>query len=103
MLTLYQISLETFGVVISPGVAAFVFVFVALESVADVAEPQASVDIAFLSPADAAEPQVSAGIVLAFHVSVPVSVSAVEADSPGRPRSYAYPNIDYYSSFASSC
>ena len=44
MLTLYQISLETFGVVISPGVA--VFVFVALESVADVAEPQASVCIA---------------------------------------------------------
>src|SRR4030042_6451330 len=85
MLTLYQIFLETFGVVISPGVAVFAFVFVALESVADVAEPQASVDIA-----------------LAFDVLVPVSVVAAEVDSSGRPRFSAFPNIDYYASPSSS-
>jgi hypothetical protein len=85
MLTLYQISLETFGVVISPGVAVFVFVFVALESVADVAEPRASVDIA-----------------LAFDVLVPVSVVAVEVYSSGRPRFLAFPNVDYFASSSSS-
>src|SRR4030043_576729 len=85
MLTLYQIFLETFGVVISPGVAVFAFVFVALESVADVAEPQASVDIA-----------------LAFDVLVPVSVVAAEVDSSGRPRFLAFPNVDYYASSSSS-
>src|SRR4030042_4996870 len=85
MLTLYQIFLETFGVVISPGVAVFAFVIVALESVADVAEPQASVDIA-----------------LAFDVLVPVSVVAVEVYSSGRPRFFAFPNIDYHASSSSS-
>jgi hypothetical protein len=51
--------------------------FVALASVADVAEPQASVDIA-----------------VAFAVLVPVSEAAVEVDSSGRPRFFAFPNID---------
>jgi hypothetical protein len=85
MLTLYQIFLETFSAVISPGVAVFAFVFVALESVADVAEPQASVCIA-----------------LAFDVLVPLSVLSVEVDSSGRPRFSAFPNIDYYASSSSS-
>ncbi|HZV47166.1 MAG TPA: hypothetical protein VFG06_07475 [Thermodesulfovibrionales bacterium] len=97
MFTSYQVFLETFGVVISPGVAGpevenavvgvavFVFVFVALVSVADVAEPRASVDIA-----------------LAFDVLVPVSVVAVEVYSSGRPRFLAFPNADYFSSSSSS-
>jgi len=59
--------------------------FGALASVPDVAEPQASVDIA--PP---------------FHVSAPVSVVAVEVDSPGRPRFAAFPNVDYRAS-PSSC
>ena len=46
-------------------------------SVADVAGPQASVDIA-----------------VAFAFLFPVSVVAVEIDSPGRPKFPAFPNID---------
>ena len=60
-------------------------VFVAAVSVADVAEPQASVDIA-----------------VAFDGSVPVSVVVVEADSSGRPKSLAFPNVDHYASSSSS-
>lgn len=60
-------------------------VFVALVSVADVAEPQASVDIAAV-----------------FVVLIPGSVGAVGVDTPGRPRFFAFPNIDYYSSSSSS-
>ena len=60
-------------------------VFVAVVSVADVAEPQASVDIA-----------------VAFVVLVPVSVVVVEVDSSGRPRFLAFPNVDYYASSSSS-
>jgi len=62
-----------------------VVAFVALVSVADVAEPQASVDIA-----------------AAFVVLVPVSVVVVEVDSLGHPRFFDFPNIDYYSSSSSS-
>jgi hypothetical protein len=60
-------------------------VFVAVVSVADVAEPQASVDIA-----------------VAFVVSVPVSVVVVEVDSSGRPKFLAFPNVDHYASSSSS-
>jgi len=68
-----------------PGVVFVGILFVALVSVADVAEPQASVDIA-----------------VAFDVLVPVSVVAVEVDSSGRPRFHAFPNVDYYASSSSS-
>lgn len=54
-------------------------------SVADVAEPQASVDIA-----------------VAFDVLVPVAVVVVDVDSPGRPKSFAFPNVDCYASSSSS-
>ena len=60
-------------------------VFVAVVSVADVAEPQASVDIA-----------------VAFVVLVPVSVVVVEVDSSGRPKFLAFPNVDHYASSSSS-
>jgi hypothetical protein len=69
----------------------FALVFAAAElspgvvSVADVAEPQASVDIA-----------------VAFVVLVPVSVVVVEVDSSGRPKFLAFPNVDYYASASSS-
>jgi hypothetical protein len=49
--------------------------FFASESVPDVAEPQASVDIAVV-----------------FVVLIPVSEVAVEVGSPGRPRFFAFPN-----------
>jgi hypothetical protein len=60
-------------------------VFVAVVSIADVAEPQASGDIA-----------------LAFVVLVPVSVVVVELDSSGRPKFLAFPNVDYLASSSSS-
>ena len=57
---------------------------VALVFVADVAEPQACVDIA-----------------LAFDASVPGSVVAVESDNPGRPSFLVFPNVDHYASSSS--
>ena len=60
-------------------------VFVAVVFVADVAEPQASVDIA-----------------VAFVVLVPVSVVVVEVDSSGRPKFLAFPNVDHSASSSSS-
>ena len=60
-------------------------VFVAVVFVADVAEPQASVDIA-----------------VAFDVLVPVSVVVVEVDSSGRPKFLAFPNVDHFASSSSS-
>ena len=110
MLTLYQVFLETFGVVIPPGVAGpevenavvwvavFAFVFVVE---LDVSEP----GVFFVAPvsiADVAEPQASVDIALAFDVLVPVSVLAVEVDIYGRPKFLAFPNIDYYASSSSS-
>ena len=89
MLTLYQVFLETVGVVISPGVAGpevenavvwvavFAFVFV-IEL--DVSEP----GVFFVAPvsiAGVAEPQASVDIALASDVLVPVSVVAVEVYS----------------------
>jgi hypothetical protein len=59
--------------------------FVAVVSVADVAEPQASVDIA-----------------VAFVVLVPVSVVVVEVDSSGRPKFFAFPNICSFPNYSSS-
>jgi hypothetical protein len=60
-------------------------VFVAVVSVADVAEPQASVDIA-----------------VAFVVLVPVAVVVVEVDSSGLPKFLAFPNVDHFASSSSS-
>jgi hypothetical protein len=62
-------------------------------------------EVAFVvveSVADAAEPQVSVDIAVAFHVVVPVFVVVVEVDSPGRPTFFAFPSIDYYASLSSS-
>lgn len=78
------VSLVAAAAVVSE-VADPVVVFVAAAPLADVAEPRASVDTA-----------------LAFDVLVPVSVVAVEVDSPVRPRFFVFPNIDYYSSSSSS-
>jgi hypothetical protein len=97
--------------VVAPGVVSVVLVAAARISVAPVAEPPASADIAFVfdvavvlaALADAAEPPVSADIVPAVDVSAPASVFGAEVDSPGRPRFFAFPNIDSCSSFSSYC
>ncbi len=67
-----------------PGVVFVAVVFVVVVFV-DVAEPQASVDIA-----------------VAFVVLVPVSVVVVEVDSSGRPKFLAFPNVDHFASSSSS-
>ena len=72
------------GFVVDLDVSGYLAAFVALVSVADVAEPQAYVDI-----------------VLAFDVSDPASVVALEGDSPGRPSFLAFPNVDHYASSSS--
>jgi hypothetical protein len=67
-------------------------------SVPEVAEPV----VAFVVVGVVSEPQASVDIALAFDVSVPVSVVAVEVDSPGCPRFLAFPNVDYSASSSSS-
>ena len=61
--------------------------------------------VALVAPvfvADVAEPQASVDIAVAFVVLVPVSVFVVEVDSPVRPKFLAFPNVDYFSSSSSS-
>jgi hypothetical protein len=60
------------------------------------------VSVAVVSVADGAEPQASADIAVAFHASAPVSVAAVGVDSSGRPKFFSFPNIDYHASSSSS-
>jgi hypothetical protein len=55
-----------------------------------------------VSVAGVAGPQVSVDIAVAFVVSVPVSVAVVEADSSGRPMFLAVPNVDHSASSSSS-
>jgi hypothetical protein len=86
-----------------PGIA---FVFVVAEIVSDIAEleivfvvdPEVSepgVDVVAVVPvANIAERQASFDIALAFDVLVPVPVVAVEVDSSGCPSFFAFPNID---------
>ena len=52
--------------------------------------------------ADVAEPQAFVDIAVAFDFLVPVSVVVVEVDSSGRPRFLAFPNVDHYASSSSS-
>ena len=61
----------------------------------------ADVLVAVVPVADFAEPQASVDIAVAFDFLVPVSVVAIEVDSPGRPSFFAFPNIDYYASCSS--
>ena len=63
-------------------------VFPAAELSPGVAEP------VVVSAAGVAEPQASADIAAAFAVLRPVAVVAAEADSSGRPRLLAFPNVD---------
>ena len=61
-----------------------------------VAEPEV------VSVADVSEPQASVDIALAFVVLVPVSDVVVEVDSSGRPKFLAFPNVDHYATSSSS-
>ena len=67
----------------------------------EVSEPGV-VSVAVVSIADVAEPQASGDIAVAFVVLVPVSGVVVEVDSSGRPSFFAFPNIDYFARSSSS-
>ncbi len=90
-------------VVAEPDVFALVLAGaeVSPEVVVLVIQPEV-ISVAVVSVGDVAEHQASADIAVAFDVSVPVSVVAVEVDSSGRPRFLASPNVDYYASSSSS-
>ena len=71
------------------------------------AEPSPEVPVLAAEPgvvsvAGGAEPQASVDIALAFVVLVPVSVVVVEVDSSGRPKFFAFPNVDHYANSSSS-
>ena len=90
-------------VVAEPEVFALVFAAAELspEVVVLAAEPGV-VSVAVVFVADVAEPQASVDIAVAFVVLVPVSVVVVEVDSSGRPKFLAFPNVDYFASSSSS-
>jgi hypothetical protein len=50
----------------------------------------------------AAEPQASAGTVVPSVVLVPVSVVVAKVHNSGRPKSLAFPNVDYFANSSSS-
>jgi hypothetical protein len=55
-----------------------------------------------VSAADVAEPQASGDIAVAFDVLVPGAAVVVEVDSSGRPKFFAVPNVDQYANSSSS-
>ena len=104
---LLEVFLENVGVVILPCVAGpEVESAVVGVAVSGVAEPVvvfvAVVFVAVVSVPDVAEPQASVDTRIAFHVLVVASGVVVEVDTPGRPRSRAFPSVDYHASPSSS-
>ena len=99
-------------------VAEFEVLSVAVELSPEVVALAAEPEVSELSPAvvvlsaepvfvaepvfDVAEPQVSVDIAVVFVVLVPVSVVAVEVDSSGRPKFFAFPNICSFPNRSSS-
>jgi hypothetical protein len=71
------------------------------EVVVLVSEPEV-VSVAVVFVADVAEPQASVDTAVAFHVSVPVFVAVVEVYSSGRPRFFVFPNICSFPNCSSS-
>jgi len=123
LLPLLEVFRETVGVVILPGVAgpAVGSAVVGVAAVSGAAEPAVDVvavvvvypgvlfvvvlevfEPGVVSVADGAEPQACVDTRIAFDVSVPVSGVVVGVDSPGRPRSLAFPSVDYHASPSSS-
>ena len=73
------------------------------EVVSVAAEPSPEVvSVAAVFVADVAEPQASVDIAVVFVVLVPVSVVVVEVDSFGRSKFFALPNICFLSNCSSS-
>jgi hypothetical protein len=95
-----ELSSEVVVLVAEPEVVSVV-AELSSEVVVLVAEPEV-VSVAVASVADIAEPQVSVDIAVAFVVLVPASVVVVELDSSGHPKFLAVPNVDHFAS-SSSC
>ena len=97
------LSPEVVVLVVEPEVFALVFAAAELspEVVVLVVEPEV-VFVAVVSIADVAEPQASVDIAVAVVVLVPVSVVVVEVDSSGRPKFLAFPNVVHFASSSSS-
>ncbi len=108
-----ELSPEVVASAAEPEVFALVFVVPELspEVVASAAEPEAFALVfvaAELSPevvasvADVAELQASVDIAVAFVVLVPVSVVVVEVDSSRHPKFFVFPNAGFFPSSSSS-
>ena len=91
-----ELSPEIVVLVVEPEVFALVLV-----AELEVSEPGV-VSVAVVSVADAAEPQASVDIAVAFVALGPVSVVVVEVDSLGHPKFLAFPNVDHFASLSSS-
>ena len=82
--------------VVEPEVFALVFAVAELspEVVVLVVEPEV-VFVAVVSIPDVSEPQASVGIPAVFDALIPVSAVVVDVDSSGRPKFLAFPNVDH--------
>ena len=96
----FVVEPEVASLAVEPEVAPVAVEF-SDEVVVFVAAPEVA-SVAAVSVPGVAEPQASVGIAVAFAALVPVSVVVVEVDSPGHPRFFAFPSIDYYANSASS-
>jgi hypothetical protein len=103
-----ELSLEVVVLAVEPEVFALVFVVaelfpevVVLAAELEVSEPGVFF-VAVVSVAHVAEPQASVDIAVAFHVSVPVSVVVAEVYSSGHPKFFAFPNVDPFANCSSS-
>jgi hypothetical protein len=92
-------------VVLAAGHEVFALLFVAAElspevvvlaPVPEVSEP------GVVSVADVAEPRASADIAVAFDFLVPVSVAVVEVYSSEHPKFLAFPNVEHFASSSNS-
>ena len=95
-----ELSFEVVVLVSEPGVV-FVAAELSFEVVVLVSEPGV-VFVAVVFVADVAEPQASFDIAVASVVLVPVSVVVVEACSSGHPKFLAFPNVDPFAKCSSS-
>jgi len=107
-----ELSPEAVVSAVEPG-AVFAAAELSPEAAVSAVEPGVVFAAAELSPEAAAfaaepgavfvsEPQASVYIAVASVVLIPVSAFVVEADSPGRPRFPAFPNVYHFSSSSSS-
>jgi hypothetical protein len=83
-----ELSPEVVVLVVEPEVVSLVDL--------GVSEPGA-VSVAVVSTAHVSEPRASVDIPVVFDVLIPVFVvAAVDLDSSGHPKFFAFPNVDYY-------